>query len=156
MELYHGSGEKVEFPEIRKSRQTKDFSWGFYCTNHKNQAKRWTRKWVDSEKTPTLNTYRYLENPSLKLLKFSEMNDQWLDFIAACRLGKTHGYDIVEGPMADDKVWNYVNEFLRGEISRTAFWELAKFDYPTHQMSFHSLQALECLTFVESEEILWR
>ena len=29
--LYHGSGEIVEFPEIRKNRYTKDFSWGFYC-----------------------------------------------------------------------------------------------------------------------------
>ena len=30
--LYHGSGEIVEFPEIRKTKYTKDFSWGFYCT----------------------------------------------------------------------------------------------------------------------------
>ncbi len=32
VELYHGSGQIVEFPEIRKTRYTKDFSWGFYCT----------------------------------------------------------------------------------------------------------------------------
>ena len=38
MELYHGSGEIVEFPEIRKTRYTKDFSWGFYCTNSFEQA----------------------------------------------------------------------------------------------------------------------
>lgn len=29
IELYHGSGQIVEFPEIRKTRYTKDFSWGF-------------------------------------------------------------------------------------------------------------------------------
>ncbi|MBA2887155.1 DUF3990 domain-containing protein [Clostridium beijerinckii] len=29
--LYHASGEVVEFPEVRKSKYTKDFSWGFYC-----------------------------------------------------------------------------------------------------------------------------
>ena len=34
MILYHACGEVVEFPEIRKSRYTKDFSWGFYCTNN--------------------------------------------------------------------------------------------------------------------------
>lgn len=28
--LYHGSGQIVEFPEIRKTKYTKDFSWGFY------------------------------------------------------------------------------------------------------------------------------
>ena len=31
---------------------------------------------------------------------------------------KTHNYDIVEGPMTDDTVWNYVNDFLTGRISR--------------------------------------
>ena len=58
---------------------------------------------------------------------------------------------IVEGPMADDTVWNYVNDFLSGDISRTAFWELAKFKYPTHQISFHTLKALDCLKFERSE-----
>ena len=29
MILYHASKEIVEFPEIRKTRYTKDFSWGF-------------------------------------------------------------------------------------------------------------------------------
>ena len=42
------------------------------------------------------------------------MSDEWLYFIAQCRSGKTHNYDIVEGPMADDTVWNYVNDFLTG------------------------------------------
>ena len=50
------------------------------------------------------------------------MSDEWLDLIAQCRNGKTHNYDIVEGPMADDTVWNYVNDFLTGRISRKQFW----------------------------------
>ena len=33
--LYHGSKMIVSEPEIRKSRFTKDFSWGFYCTNRR-------------------------------------------------------------------------------------------------------------------------
>ena len=37
MELYHGSGEVVEYPDIRISRFTKDFSWGFYCTVKKKK-----------------------------------------------------------------------------------------------------------------------
>lgn len=35
---------KIEFPEIRKHRFTKDFSWGFYCTKIKEQAERWAEK----------------------------------------------------------------------------------------------------------------
>lgn len=33
MELYHASKQIVQYPEIRKTKYTKYFSWGFYCTN---------------------------------------------------------------------------------------------------------------------------
>ena len=79
------------------------------------------------------------------------MTDEWLDFVAACRNGKVHNYDIVEGPMADDTVWNYVNDYLSGIISREQFWMLAAFKYPTHQISFHTEKALNCLEFLDSE-----
>lgn len=42
MELYHASKEIVQYPEIRKAKYTKDFSWGFYCTNNMQQAIRCT------------------------------------------------------------------------------------------------------------------
>lgn len=142
--IYHASKEVVEFPEIRKARYTKDFSWGFYCTNNMQQAIRWANR---GQGTPIINEYKYIENSDLKVLRFEEMTDEWLDFIASCRKGETHGYDIVEGPMADDTVWNYVNEFLSGKLSRKQFWVMAEFKYPTHQISFHTLRALECLTF---------
>lgn len=44
------------------------------------------------------------------------MCDEWLDFIAECRVGKIHEYDIVEGPMADDTIWNFVNDYLSGNF----------------------------------------
>ena len=77
----------------------------------------------------------------------------WLDFIGKCRAGYIHDYDIVEGPMADDTVWNFVNDFLNGDISREVFWAYAKFKHPTHQISFHSIRALGCLRFERSENI---
>ena len=148
--LYHGSKEEVVYPEIRITRYTKDFSWGFYCTNNYQQAYRWAdRRSADG----IVNVYRYVENPDLKILRFPEMSDEWLDFIAKCRAGKTHPYDIVEGPMADDTIWDYVNGFTSGQISREAFWALAKFKHPTHQISFHTVNALHCLTFEMSESI---
>ena len=150
MELYHGSGNTVEFPEIRKTRYTKDFSWGFYCTKSYEQAYRWAER---RHEDGVVNVYSYRESRELKILKFNEMTDEWLDFIAECRAGKVHGYDIVEGPMADDTIWNFVNEYLSGNISRTVFWEYAKFKHPIHQMSFHTLKALDCLKFERSEKI---
>lgn len=51
------------------------------------------------------------------------MSDEWLDFVVNCRRGISHDYDIVEGPMDDDTIWNYVDDFVRGHMIRSAFWE---------------------------------
>ena len=80
---------------------------------------------------------------------FEKITENWLDFIAACRIGQPHGYDIVERSMADDAIYNYVQGFIYGKYSRNAFWELAKFKYPTHQISFHTARALTTLKFLE-------
>ena len=146
--LYHGSREIVEFPEIRKTKYTKDFSWGFYCTNSYKQACRWAER---RNENGIVNIYSYQENQNLNIKKFNEMCDEWLDFIAECRSGKIHSYDIVEGPMADDTIWNFVNDYLAGNISRKVFWEYAKFQHPTHQISFHTIKALDCLRYERSE-----
>lgn len=127
MLLYHASKEKVEIPEIRITKFTKDFSWGFYCTNNYEQAVRWANRGLGE---PIINFYEYIPNTNLKILKFEKMTDEWLDFIAYCRSGKKHDYDIVEGPMANDTVWNYVNDFVNGNIDREQFWVLARFKYP--------------------------
>ena len=150
MELYHASKEIVRYPEIRKARYTKDFSWGFYCTNNIQQAVRWANRGPGE---PVINYYKYEPNEKLKIRKFPEISDEWLDFIAKCRSGEPHPYDIVEGPMADDTIWDFVNGFMTGKISRSVFWEYAKFKYPTHQISFHTINALRCLTFERSEKI---
>ena len=148
--VYHGSNVEVSVPRILQNGFYKDFGYGFYCTGYEKQAKRWamTRK-GDS----VINHYEYKADPKLKVLIFDEMTDEWLDFVADCRRGIEHDYDIVEGPMANDTVWNYVNDFLAGRINRKQFWALAEFKYPTHQISFHTLSALDCLKYVKSEVI---
>ena len=143
--IYHGSSQVVEIPEIRTAKFNKDFYYGFYCTIMKEQAVRWATRFGEDG---YISIFEYTPNDDLKILKFKEMTEAWLDFIVDCRLGKAHDYDIVEGPMADDTIYNYVQGFIDGKFSRTAFWELAKFKYPTHQISFHTVRALETLRFV--------
>lgn len=150
MQIYHASKVIVEYPEIRKMKYTKDFSWGFYCTKNMMQAVRWANR---GNGEPIINTYEYIPDTSLAIMEFGQMSDEWLDFIAVCRGGKTHKYDIVEGPMANDTVWNYVNDYIAGKITRKQFWALAEFKYPTHQISFHTLSALNCLSFERSEVV---
>ncbi len=148
--IYHGSKMNVESPEIRIAQFHKDFYYGFYCTLLKEQAKRWA---VRYQGHGIINEYSYIPNKDLNVLKFEEMTEEWLDFIVSCRLGKSHDYDIVEGPMANDTIFNYVQNFADGKISREAFWALAKFKKPTHQISFHTAKALTTLKFIKSYEV---
>ncbi|MCI8978259.1 MAG: DUF3990 domain-containing protein [Lachnospiraceae bacterium] len=150
MILYHGSRQIVEFPEVRIARFNKDFYYGFYCTLFVEQAKRWA---VRFDNGGVINEYVYVPDDTLKILKFPEMTEEWLDFIVSCRLGKPHDYDIVEGPMANDTIFNFVQNFADGKISREAFWALAKFKRPTHQISFHTIRALTTLKFKKGYEI---
>ena len=143
--IYHGSQVIVERPEIRTGRFHKDFFFGFYCTNIKAQAIKWATRFPQ---TGYLSEFSYQANPELKVKVFPEMTEEWLDFIVSCRLGHPHEYDIVEGPMADDTIFAYVQNFIEGQISREAFWALAKFRHPTHQISFHTPTALQTLTFI--------
>ena len=151
MILYHASDVVVETPEIRRTIYTKDFGRGFYCTANYSQAERWAHR--DRNLVSIVNYYSYEIVPGLSMKKFPVMTDEWLDFIAVCRSGKEHDWDLVEGPMANDTIWNYVNDFVAGTITREAFWALAKFRHPTHQVCFHTPAALACITFLKAEEL---
>lgn len=100
-----------------------------------------------------MNRYEYTVNESLKVLSFDDISDEWLDFVANCRQGVEHNYDIIEGPMADDKIWNFVELFANGRISRSAFFELAKFNNPTHQIVFCNEKSLKCIHFEGSNSL---
>lgn len=149
MQIYHGSTVTVSEPEIRVTKFHKDFYFGFYCTVMRSQAERWATRFGDG----IVNVYEYTDNPALKKLVFPQMTEEWLDFIAACRNGTPHDFDIVEGPMADDTIYNYVQGFLDGKYSRETFWTLARFKNPTHQISFHTPAALGTLRFVEGVRV---
>ena len=150
MKLFHGSGVVVNKPRVLINGYYKDFGYGFYCTNIEKQAKRWALTKISKH---IVSIYVYSENPKLNIKKFDTMTDEWLEFVVNCRSGIEHNYDIVEGPMADDTIWNYVEDYINGEISKAAFWELVKFKYPTHQIVFCSEKALNCLKFERSYEL---
>ena len=148
--IYHGSNQKVENPKILIQGFYKDFGYGFYCTKLEKQAIRW----ASIKRNPHIvNIYEYEQNSDLNTKIFPEMTEEWLDFIADCRTGKEHNFDIVEGPMADDTIWDYVEDFLANRISRAAFWELAKFKHPTHQILKKKKKSLQTITFLRSYEV---
>ena len=147
IKIYHGSNVAIERPQLIVCGFYKDFGYGFYCTRFERQAQRWA---LTKRPEHVVSVYEYEPDTSLDVLIFPEMSEQWLEFIIACRRGIAHGHDIVEGPMADDQIWDYVEEYMEGSISRAAFWELAKFRYPTHQILFRTDSALRTLTHIGS------
>ncbi|MBQ7650797.1 MAG: DUF3990 domain-containing protein [Victivallales bacterium] len=149
MEIYHGSTVIVEKPEIRKAKFNKDFYFGFYCTVIRKQAERWAIRFGEG----IVNVYEYNENLNLKILKFPELSEEWLDFIVSCRMGIPHDFDIVEGPMADDTIYNYVQDYLDRRITRKQFWEMARFKKPTHQICFNTDAALTTLHFIRGDKV---
>lgn len=149
MKVYHGSSVAVNVPEIRRGRFSKDFGEGFYCTTLLEQAKRWASR----KKPSVVSVYEYLPSEGLKVLEFTEMTDEWLDFIVNCRRGASHDYDIVIGAMANDQVFNYINDYVDGILTKEQFWVLAKFKKPTNQICFCSENALKCLNYIESLNI---
>ena len=150
MMIYHGSNVVVIEPKIVINGHYKDFGYGFYCTNIEKQAKRWA---LTKRGASVVNSYVYTPNEDLKVCVFKEMTEEWLQFVVNCRRGIEHGYDIVEGPMADDQIWDYVEDYMAGNISKEAFWELVKFKYPTHQIVFCTEEALSTLHFERSETL---
>ena len=77
MRVYHGGYMAVEMPKIFKSKFPKDFGEGFYCTELEEQAVRWASRYD----TAVVSCYEYTSDEKLKMLNFSKMTEEWLDFI---------------------------------------------------------------------------
>lgn len=153
--IYYGGYKEVEFPPISLDRFTKDFSWGYYFTDVEEQAQERASKFI----TPVVNVYRLKDIESLKIKKFEDYTDEWLEFVVNCRSGATHDYDVVIGAMADDIIYDYIEAYRAGRMNKQKFFDLMKFKYPTHQISFHTIKALASIEFMESyipEEIKTR
>ncbi len=118
--LYHTSNQIVEHPDLQHSRKFLDFGVGFYLTPIREQAVRYGDKFKIADSRAFLNTYVFdLKEEDFICKRFEHYNEEWLEFVAANRLGlPTARYDIVEGGIANDKVFNTVDLFFSGLITK--------------------------------------
>ena len=156
MKLYHGSYTKIDEIDLAKAKPYKDFGRAFYLTKYYRQAKIWADRWGKEHGKEGVVTefefdeYAY-EDESLKVLKLESYNEEWLDFIVLNRSNRKrmHDYDIVEGPVADDKVQNRIADYLSGEISKKQFLEELKWHEETHQICFCTVISLLTLKRID-------
>ncbi|MBQ9119137.1 MAG: DUF3990 domain-containing protein [Lachnospiraceae bacterium] len=121
MIVYHGTTEIIKHPEVRFSKKYLDFGQGFYLTTFKEQAEKWAkRKGSRLGKAAIVNEYELGEFQSYRYLEFKDENEQWLDFVCACRKGEMiyQKYDIIRGNVADDDVFKTVDMYFRGLWSK--------------------------------------
>lgn len=79
--LFHGSNVIVEHPDIRIRGYEKDFGYGFYCTAIESQAKKWA---LSKKGNHVVNIYEFEGYNGYKTKVFSEMTEEWLDFVIDC------------------------------------------------------------------------
>lgn len=140
IEVYHAGTDIVETPDCRIGRQNLDFGQGFYVTDIYDQAINFAKaKGIERQLPPKINLYLLDKDSMLQesnSLIFDRYNDDWLDFIVACRSGKDvwTGYDYVEGGVADDRVINTVNLYIQGYLSKTRALDRLKYLKPNNQI----------------------
>ena len=159
MKVYHGSLVVVEYPKILTPSRTLDYGKGFYTTTSAKQAEDWVeRRMMETHATcGYINVYdfdeKYLDN--FNSLLFPEPTEEWAEFVMANRTDKnfTHDYDIVYGPVANDRVYLQFGLYEAGAIGiETLIRELKTYKL-VDQYLFHTEKSLAALHFVESINI---
>ena len=159
MKIYHGSIEKVESPEIRESNRTLDYGQGFYTTTSYEQAEAWVRRRMNEKRASRgyVCVYeldeRALQN--LNTLIFDQPTEEWVDFVMKNRTqkGYVHEFDIVYGPVANDRVYAAFALYEGGLINKQALIAELKAYKLVDQYLFHTEEALQTLTFIEAKEV---
>lgn len=144
---------------ILKPNRKLDYGEGFYTTTSEKQAREWVERRMLEKQSEYgyVNGYEFDEKKlsELKSLIFSEPSKEWAEFVMANRTQKgfTHDYDIVYGPVANDRVYLQFGLYESGAISLDTLIRELKTYKLVDQYLFHTEKALESLHFVEATKI---
>lgn len=91
----------------------------------------------------------------LKTLIFEQPTEEWVDFVMKnhTQRGYVHEYDIVYGPVANDRVYASFALYEGGLISKQTLITELKTYRLVDQYLFHTERALQALTFVEAKAV---
>ena len=156
MKVYHTSTIEIINPDIIHSREGLDFGKGFYCTVLREQAEAYGLRFSLRGIPAILNEYvldsAYIES---NVSQFVSYDEEWLDFIMANRQNQpVTDYEIIEGGVADDKIFRTIDLYLSGDISKTDALNRLKYEKPNHQICFRSQSVIDrYLKFVSSTKL---
>ncbi len=156
--LYHGSIDIVAAPEIREPNRTLDYGKGFYLTSSAQQTEAWVRRKLKDDITlGYVNTYEYDEDMEamFETLVFELPDEAWLDFVMANRMNPDfkHNYDIVKGPVANDRVYASFALYEAGLLDKHELINELRAYKLVNQTLIHTERALESVKWIDAKEV---
>ena len=153
MRLYHGSTVDIQQIDLGKSKPNKDFGRAFYLSTDEQQALEMAQFRAEFEETtPVVNIYEFDETlfRQFRYKRFEEYTEEWAHFVYDHRTEPQglilHDYDIVYGPIANDRVGAQIARFKQGYITFAEF--LRRIQYIkgiTFQYAFCTQEAVDKL-----------
>lgn len=160
MILYHGTTLEIRQPGIIRREIGRDFGFAFYTTDIQEQAERWALRRAKIESrlrhsdcSGVVNEYDWDEDLSgLSYKKYEKADLEWLEMVMRCRsdIHYSHGFDIVEGKIANDNVGETVSFVMQGIMRKEDAVDRLRFERINNQIAFCSDRALDHLHFVKS------
>ena len=138
------------------SRTNLDFGKGFYATVIREQAERYAQRFILRNRRGILNVYEYTPIEALNIKCFDAYDSEWLDFVAACRMGKEvyKQYDVICGGIANDRVFNTLDLYFSNQMTKEEALKRLIFEKPNQQLCFTNQRAIDsCISFIESKEL---
>jgi hypothetical protein len=156
MTLYHGSNQDFNNIDLSKSKDRRDFGKGFYTTTIREQALQWGYNMYNRFGGDGIFLYEYDFSPSSDLVskQFPEISDEWFDFILSNRTlgGLKHGFDYVQGPVANDKTILTITGFIDGLYTREEAMRRLRYNKSNDQVSLHTEKAVSSLKLREKRK----
>ncbi len=151
MKLYHGSNVKVDQIDLGKSRPAKDFGRAFYLSAEKEQAVEMAQFKVETfGGDVVVNSFEFDESSldTLKFLCFESYTEEWAKFVLANRnsADMLHDFDVVYGPIANDKIGRQIFNLQAGYIDFETFIKRIQYSKGiTFQWAFCTERAIKLL-----------
>lgn len=153
MILYHGSNMVIDKIDLEMSKPNKDFGKGFYLSENESQAMEMANfKSALLGGDPIVTNFEFndliMQSSGLRIKIFADYSEEWADFVFANREGQdVEQYDIVYGPIANDKVGLQIRKLKDGSIDKAEFLNRLKYMKGiTYQYYFGTEKSIQYLS----------
>ena len=136
MKLYHGTYTDFTQIDLSQSQKGKDFGKGFYLSDNYDQAYNMAVfKSIQFNGNPIVLQYEFdeslLYDGELSFSKYEEYSREWAEFVLKNRVNMSdvniHTYDVVYGPIANDKVGVQIRNLIEQNIDMDIFLKRLKY-----------------------------